>query len=426
MAEDAKSSGKRPGPRMRASEAFRSAIDNLSAHKLRSSLTMLGMMFGVGAVISMLSIGAGAERRALSIIDKLGLRNVVVRAKDFKEEEQREIRKKSVGVSPRDVEAIREAVPGTLLVLPRLEIEPYKILSGQGKTSAKVYGVSYQQTQLIHLSFTEGRFLDGMDEASHAQVCVLGAGVRRDLFGVAPALGQRVKINDVWCEVIGVLAADSVGASSIQGVSVGSTANEIYLPVTTALRKFEQDPLRSLLQEILVQLAPNASARDTAGSISALLDRLHGGASDYELVVPEALLEQSRETQRLFNIVMGCIAGISLLVGGIGIMNIMLASVLELTREIGVRRAVGARRKDIRFQFLVTSFSLSLLGGLAGVVIGVAIAQLVAVFAKWPTVVTLASILLATGVSMAVGLVSGLVPAIRASNLDPIEALRYE
>jgi putative ABC transport system permease protein len=411
---------------MRWSEAFRSAIDNLSAHKLRSSLTMLGMMFGVGAVIAMLSIGAGAERRALSIIDKLGLRNVVVRAKEFKAEEQREIRKKSIGVSLRDVEAIREAVPGTLLVLPRLQIEPYKIISAQGKATAKVFGVSHQQTELVRLAFSEGRFISASEELTHAQVCVLGAGVRRELFGVAPALGKEVKINDVWCEVIGVLAPESVGASSVEGVSVGTTAAEIYLPVTTALRKFEQAPLRSPLQEILVQLAPSANARETSASIGALLARLHGGQADYELVVPEALLEQSRETQRLFDVVTGCIAGISLLVGGIGIMNIMLASVLELTREIGVRRAVGARRADIRIQFLVTSFALSLLGGLAGVVIGVAIAQVVATYANMPTVVTLPSILLATSVSMAVGLVSGLMPAIRAANLDPIEALRYE
>lgn len=411
---------------MRISEAFRSALDNLSAHKLRSCLTMLGMMFGVGAVIAMLSIGAGAERRALAIIDKLGMRNVVVRAKSFKAEEEREIRKKSVGVSERDVEAIREAVPGTELVLPRIAIEPYKIISPSGKTTAKVFGVSYQQPALIKLALREGRFFDARDESSYAQVCVLGGGVRRDLFGVAQALGKAVKINDVWCEVIGVLAAESVGSEAVEGVAVGSTAREIYLPFTTALRKFEHDPLKSPLEEILVQLREGTPARETASVIGALLDHLHGGAADYELVVPEALLEQSRQTQRLFNVVMGCIAGISLLVGGIGIMNIMLASVLELTREIGVRRAVGARRKDIRFQFLVTSFSLSLFGGIAGVVIGVVIAQLVAAYADWPTVVTPGSIVLATSVSIAVGLVSGLVPAIRAANLDPIEALRYE
>src|SRR4029077_9647532 len=174
----------------------------------------------------------------------------------------------------------------------------------------------------------------------------------------------------VWCEVIGVLASDSVGASSVQGVSVGSTAREIYLPVTTTLRKFERDPLRSPLQEILVQLAPGASSRETASAVGALLDRLHGGAQDYELVVPEALLEQSRETQRLFNVVMGCIAGISLLVGGIGIMNIMLATVLERTREIGGRRAIGATRKDVRNQFIIEAFTISASGGAVGILMG--------------------------------------------------------
>jgi putative ABC transport system permease protein len=160
--------------------------------------------------------------------------------------------------------------------------------------------------------------------------------------------------------------------------------------------------------------------------VRSLLERLHGGVDDYELVVPEALLEQSRRTQRLFNIVMGCIAGISLLVGGIGIMNIMLATVLERTREIGVRRAVGARREDIRRQFIIESFSISALGGVSGIVVGVAIARIVAAYAGWPTVVTLTSIALSTGVSVAVGLASGLYPAVRAAALDPIEALRYE
>jgi putative ABC transport system permease protein len=411
---------------MRASEALRVALENLSAHKLRSGLTMLGMMFGVGAVISMLSIGAGAEKQALSIIDKMGIRNVIVRAKEFKPDELAEIRKKSLGVSLRDVEAIREAVPGIQLALPRLALEPYKTLSAGGKADAKVFGVSHRHGGLVKLTVDEGRFFDEADEIAHAQVCVIGGTVRRELFGFEQALGKPLKVNDVWCEVIGVLAPESVGSSSVQGVSVGSTAREIYVPVTTALRKFEHDPLKSPLQEILVQLGPGTSPQETAAIVSTLVAHLHGGANDFDIVVPEALLEQSRQTQRLFNVVMGCIAGISLLVGGIGIMNIMLASVLELTREIGVRRAVGARRRDIRFQFLVTSFSISLMGGIAGVVIGILIARVVAAYADWPTVVTLSSILLSTGVSIGVGLVSGLYPAIRASNLNPIEALRNE
>jgi len=411
---------------MRARDAFRSALEDLASHKLRAGLTMLGMMFGVGAVIAMLAIGAGAERQALQLIDKLGVRNVVVRAKDFKPDELAEVRKKSLGLSPRDVDAIREAVPGAELVVPRLQLDVYKILSAGGKTEAKVYGVSHLQTQLVRMRLEEGRFLDARDDETHAQTCVIGSSVRRDLFGAEVAVGRDVKINDVWCEVVGVLAPEASGGTTLQGVSVGSTAREIYVPITTATRKFDHDALKSPLDEIVVRLAPGFSARQAESIVTGLLDRLHGGVVDYETVVPEALLEQSRQTQRLFNIVMGAIAGISLLVGGIGIMNIMLASVLEQTREIGVRRAVGARRKDIRFQFLVNAFTLSLLGGVAGVLVGVAIARVVSSYAGWPTAVTLASIALSTGVSAAVGLVSGLYPALRAANLNPIDALRYE
>jgi putative ABC transport system permease protein len=192
------------------------------------------------------------------------------------------------------------------------------------------------------------------------------------------------------------------------------------------MRKFERKPLEAPLDEIVVEIDEGISPRTTAVAIRGLLQRIHGGQDDYEVIVPEALLEQSRRTQRLFNIVMGCIAGISLLVGGIGIMNIMLATVLERTREIGVRRAVGARRVDIRSQFIIESFSISLLGGVVGVIMGLLIARIVAAYAGWPTVVTAGSILLSTGVSMSVGLVSGIYPAVRASMLDPIEALRHE
>ncbi len=306
------------------------------------------------------------------------------------------------------------------------EIEPYKILAAEGTTEAEVFGVSDRHAELVNLETAEGRFLDPLDVRAHAQVAVIGAGVRRDLFGYGPAVGEHLKINDVWLEVIGVLASTVDEADSFEGVALGSPSTAVYLPISTALRKFDRDPLDSPLDEIIVRLAEAERGRATARVLSSLLDHLHAGADDYELVVPEALLVESRRTQRLFNLVMGAIAGISLLVGGIGIMNIMLASVLERTREIGIRRAVGARKKDIRFQFIVESFALSALGGLAGVAMGVLIAKAVALSAGWTTLVRIWSILLATGVAMVVGLASGIYPAVRASELDPIESLRYE
>jgi putative ABC transport system permease protein len=411
---------------MRATDAIVAAVENLGEHKLRSALTMLGMMFGVGAVIAMLSIGAGAEERAMDLIDRMGVRNVLARAKDFEEDDLKEIRKKSIGVSMRDVDAIEEAVTGVELVVPTVKIEPYKIISATGKTESTVFGVSDRYAELVELELAEGRFVDADDERAHAQVCVLGAAARRDLFGADVALGGRVKVNDVWLEVVGVLAAESTEDGRIEGVAVASRAREIYVPLATAQRKFEHEPLDSPLAEITIRTEAGQEPGEVAAIVDGLLERLHGGANDYEIIVPEALLEQSRETQRLFDMVMGCIAGISLLVGGIGIMNIMLASVLEQTRAIGIRRAVGARRRDIRFQFLLTAFALSLLGGAAGIALGVGIADVVAAWADWPTVVTLGSILLSTGVSLTVGLISGLYPAIRAARLDPIEALRHE
>ncbi len=410
---------------MNTMEAFTSALSNLSAHKLRSILTMLGMIFGVGAVIAMLSIGAGAERQSMEMIERMGLRNILVQDKDLNDQELSEIRKKSLGVSIRDAEAILEGVPGVLDVVPKVDLKPYKIHAPGASTEAQVFGVSDRYDRIVHLPLQEGRFLDPLDSREHAQVCVIGPGVRRDLFGFGEAVGKLLKINDVWFRVVGVLA-DSGESTEFQGVDLGTTATEIYLPATTAMRKFDREPMQSPVDELLCRLDQGVSSAAAAVTIRAMLKRIHGGEDDFELVVPEALLEQSRRTQRLFNIVMGCIAGISLLVGGIGIMNIMLATVLERTREIGVRRAVGARRNDILTQFIVESFTISTLGGVAGVVAGVLIAGSVAMFAGWETVVTAPSVLLATGVSVAVGLVSGIYPAIRASRLDPIEALRYE
>jgi putative ABC transport system permease protein len=411
---------------LKASDAILCAFEDLGEHKLRSALTMLGMMFGVGAVIAMLSIGAGAEQQSLELIDQLGVRNVVVRARTYDGEELKEMRKHSAGLSQRDIVAMKEAIPNLEFVAPRSVLSPYAVRSAHGKSEAKVYGVSSRHAELSNLRVAQGRFFDEYDARTHAQVCVLGAAAKRDLFGAEPAIGKRIKVNDLWLDVIGVAVDNSGSESSFEGVDISTSTDVIYLPFSTVLRKFDHKPLDSPLDEVILRLNPKGSAPDTAVIARTLLDRLHGGKQDYDLVVPEALLRQSQSTQNIFNIVMGCIAGISLFVGGIGIMNIMLASVLEQTREIGIRRAVGARRRDVRFQFLVSAFALSVIGGLIGIIVGISIAKIVAAYADWPTVVTAYSVLVSTGVSVAVGLLSGLYPAIRAARLEPIEALHHE
>jgi len=405
---------------MQSTETFRTALGNLATHKLRTALTMLGMVFGVGAVIAMLSIGAGGEQKALEAIGRLGLHNVLVRAKNVKPEDRQELRKKSLGVSLRDGEAIAEAIPNVERVLPRVEVKAYKILAPEGKTKGKVLGLSSKFAAFADVPLADGRFFDARDEAEHAQVCVIGPEVRRNLFGYGPAIGRLLKVNDVWIEVVGILRGGEAAAGT------ESVEDQIWIPVTTAMRKFDRDPLDAPLDELLVKVKDEVSTRNTAELMRPLLDRLHGGADDYEIVIPEALLEQKRQTQRIFTIVMGSIASISLLVGGIGIMNIMLASVIERTREIGIRRAIGARRADIRAQFVIESFAISLIGGISGIVIGILLARIVAAYAGWPTVITVTSLVVSTGVSMSVGLLSGLYPASRAAELDPIEALRYE
>jgi putative ABC transport system permease protein len=407
-------------------EALTSSVQNLRMHALRSALSVLGIIFGVGAVIAMLSIGAGAEREALEIIDAMGLRNVIVRDKVFdRDDEKQEIRRKSAGLAARDADAIRDAVPAVERVIARIEVDPWKTLSATGRAKPVVVGVSHDYPELVKLPLREGRFFDRRDEETYAQVCVIGDGVRKELFGFDAALGRPVKINDTWLTVIGVLAPRG-GAREVQGVTLAPTENHIYLPVSVAEGKFGRPPLKSPLDELVVSMAPGAPVQESAAVIASLLSRLHGGAADYTITVPEALLEQSRKTQRLFDIVMGTIAGISLLVGGIGIMNIMLATVLERTREIGVRRALGARQVDIRNQFVIESFTITAAGGLLGIAMGIVIANAVAFYAGWTTIVTASSILLSVGVSAAVGLVFGIYPAVRAARLNPIESLRHE
>jgi len=407
-------------------EYFPAAITALSRHKLRTMLTMLGIIFGVGAVISMLSIGAGAQAEAMQVIDSMGLRNIIVREKPVEQQDLFTIRERSLGLSLRDVEGLDDAVADVVAHSARKRVRVDRTLSASGRSEGQVLGVSRSYFDLMNLKLAQGTLFDADEETTYQRVCILGHRVRQDLFAYLDPIGEPVKINDVWFTVVGVLHPRNLGKESFQGVEIESGDNSLYIPITTALKMFDRSKLASELDEIVMQVAPGASVEASSVLISNVLKQLHGGEADFTVVVPEELLAQSRRTRRIFNIVMGGIAGISLLVGGIGIMNIMLASVMERTREIGVRRAIGATKRDILRQFLTESVLISLLGGLTGVVLGFSIAWGVAIFSEWNTVVTGASVLLSFGFSAAVGLIFGTYPAMNAARLDPIEALRHE
>ncbi len=407
-------------------ETLQVAINNLSRRKLRSFLTMLGMIFGVGAVIAMLSIGAGAERESLRIIENFGIRNIIIQAKEFKAEELKQIRTESLGLALRDVEALESILQPKPQISAKRVVKTFQVISEKGRSDSRVLGVSSSYPIIQNLKLLNGAFFMPFDEVAANQVCILGITAKQKLFGFGDVLGQRIKVNDQWLTVIGVLADANVEKQEFEGVKIQNPNNDIYIPITTSIKKFEKDTLENELNEVIIEVPPAADLREQAAAISNLMATMHRYVDDYSLVIPEKLLEQNQKTQGIFNIVMGAIASISLLVGGIGIMNIMLASVLERTSEIGLRRAIGARKFDIRLQFIAEALGLSLAGGILGIALGWGISRAVAAFSGWSTIITAQSIGLSFGVSSFVGLIFGIYPAVQASNLDPIECLRYE
>ncbi len=407
-------------------EAIKDALLNLGRHKLRTSLTMLGMIFGVAAVLAMLSIGAGAQQEALSVIQQMGLRNILIRAKQFDPDQLLMIRQDSPGLSLRDAQALERALPSGTLVVGKKELKSYQIASAYGRADSRILGVPATYPSAVSLSIVEGSFLLPIDEELRHQVCVLGTTARRKLFGLNPAIGEQIKVNQEWFTVIGELADQQISNTEFQGIKVENSNNDIFIPLQTMLDKFEPDPVADQLDEIVVQLPNTEGISEAAALISGMMGSMHNQIDDFTLIVPEKLLEQSRQTQQIFNIVMGAIASISLLVGGIGIMNIMLASVLERTNEIGLRRALGARRRDISRQFILEAITISLSGALMGIAFGFGIARLVSAYSGWSTIVTPISVILGVGVSVSVGLIFGIFPARKASLVSPIEALRYE
>jgi putative ABC transport system permease protein len=396
------------------------AVGNLREHALRTLLTMLGMIFGVGAVIAMLSIGAGAERESLRIIDTMGLRNIIVRDRDVKDENLKKLREDSLGLSMRDLEAILAVTPDVEASAARKRVKTFQIFTYRGKSDdSNVVGVTPSYFRLARYDLAEGSLLAETDETEYRQFCIVGSRARERLFGYASPLGKQLKIDKLWFTVVGVLEDHNLGKDEFEGVKIQDFSNDIYIPLQTALKKFELKRMESELDEVVVRMRTADALRPSAVLVSQVLAQTHGKAEDYSIVVPRELLEQNLRTQRIFNIVMSCIAGISLLVGGIGIMNIMLANILERTREIGIRRAIGARRRDIWTQFLIEALTISTLGGVTGILFGYAISRAVAYYADWSTLVTSASIGLAFGVAGAVGLIFGIYPAVRASKPTP-------
>ena len=359
------------------------------------------------------------------MIQKMGIRNILVQAKQFEPKELQIIRQDSPGLSLRDIAALQKALPQGTQVTAKKLLKTYMVASALGKTDSRVLGVTSLYPGITNLEVVEGGFFLPIDETDAAQVCVLGMTARRKLFGLNDTVGQQIKINQEWFTVLGILDDQMTEKEEFQGVKLENPNNDIYIPLQTLLFKFDRDPVENQLDEIVVQIPVNAPLRENAVLISGLIGSTHRQIDDFSLVVPEKLLEQNRQTQRIFNIVMGAIASISLLVGGIGIMNIMLASVLERTNEIGLRRALGARRRDISRQFLVEAISISLTGALLGISLGYGI-SLLSSYSGWSTIVTPLSVILGVGVSASVGLIFGIYPARQASRISPIEALRYE
>jgi putative ABC transport system permease protein len=408
---------------------LRMGLDNLRAHKLRSLLTMMGMIFGVAAVVAMLSIGAGAQQEVMAFIEQLGVRNLIVEARESADwQSNQKIRKISAGLTFQDFRIIQANVEGITAATARKRFTPTKLLPKPQGDAPVVYGVSPAYLAIANLTVARGRFFDDAETTAAAPFAVLGEGAAAALFGTDDPIGRHLKVNDQWFQVIGVAGSQLTVQTDVAGLPAQDRNNLIYVPLYSAIFRLEdgQSGLKDEIDGIYLQLRSSDQIPASAALLRGLLNVSHREAGDFTIVSPAELLAEQRRTQRIFEMVMVAIASISLLVGGIGIMNIMLASVMERTREIGVRRAIGAKRRDVIRQFLIETTIISLAGGVVGVLTGVALSQLIGYAAGWSTIVTTWSIVLAFFVSVAIGLIFGLYPAVRAAALDPVKALHYE
>jgi len=437
------------------------AVESILANKLRSVLTALGIIFGVAAVISMMAIGNGAQQEILEQIKMVGVNNIIITPVIPQDDDagggdsdETVGSRFSPGLTLADAEAIQQMVPSVNMLSPEITINSFVVQSGI-REQAKLIGVSKEFFQLFDLPLSHGAIFDANHEEHGMAVAVIGANIRSRFFREVDPIGQHIKVGDVWLRVIGVLERSTVtNVTGHMQTGVNVINDNVYIPTKTMLLRFRNRALvtqRSLgdvrragggfiastpttettrnyhqLDRIIVQVQESEQITPTVDLLSRMLLRRHSDVRDFEITVPELLLKQQQRTKEIFNIVLGAIAGISLLVGGIGIMNIMFASVMERIKEIGTRMAIGAKKMDIIVQFLSEAVLISVTGGLIGVFLGVIASWLITRIADILTIVSFTSVIVSFFVSATIGIIFGYSPAKRASERDPIESLRYE
>lgn len=420
-------------------EVFLLGVKNLARNKLRSFLTMLGMIFGVGSVIAMLSVGAGARHEILSRIQQLGIRNIIVNSVRPPEEnkssgEQEESWVDRYGLTFEDHERIAEICSSVETILP-VNLVRKRVWYRSRRVDASVLGVDPLHLSTFGLDVDRGRTFTNLDAATEAKVCIVRKSLLRQLQSLDDPMQMTLKIGEYPFKVIGVLEDEKFQSHTRKALAIDDRAQEVYIPYSTSMRTFgtvtwvsrggSEDRSIVELDQLVVMAARPELVYPTSHMISAILDRFHK-RKDYEIVIPLEQLEQLEETQKVFNIVMVLIAGISLVVGGIGIANIMLATITERTKEIGVRRALGARRRDIMLQFLTETAAIGVIGGLFGCLFGLAAVEVLTRSTSWQPLVAPHYVGISLGISCLVAIVSGIYPARRAALMDPIGALRYE
>lgn len=429
----------------RFKRTFKLGTKSLWMHKLRSILTMLGIIFGVSSVIAMLAIGEGASQDAQEKIAQLGSTNIIIKTVDPPEDQTaggQQQTLKEYGLTYADAERFRNGIPNVQVIVPNRRLSQQAQYRTR-RIAIEVIGTVPWYPEISNIRVKYGRFLSSTDMHYKRGICAVDEKLVRELFAFDYPLGQDVKIASDYYRVVGVVTeqTSAQAASSFRDESTsaakkaGANLGCVYIPLNTVRNRFGEMSLqisagsRNIekveLQEIIVKVRNIDLVMGTRQSVQRLMSRFHK-KNDYEITVPLELMRQAKEFQRIFTIVLGSIAAISLLVGGIGIMNIMLATVSERTREIGIRRALGAKKRDIIFQFLSETLILTLSGGILGIILGSIVPFLVTHFGQMRTVITTGSLVMAFGISAAVGITFGLYPAYRAANMDPIESLRHE